>query len=65
MSATFPGGGAWRLERFRVAVAQGFEVLVVVASAAAVELATGLGISRGTVREALRHLEQEGLVSAG
>lgn len=30
-----------------------------------VELATGLGISRGTVREALRHLEQEGLVTAG
>ena len=30
-----------------------------------VELATGLGISRGTVREALRHLEQEGLVEAG
>jgi DNA-binding GntR family transcriptional regulator len=30
-----------------------------------VELANGLGISRGTVREALRHLEQEGLVAAG
>jgi DNA-binding GntR family transcriptional regulator len=30
-----------------------------------VELASGLGISRGTVREALRHLEQEGLVEAG
>jgi DNA-binding GntR family transcriptional regulator len=30
-----------------------------------VELAGGLGISRGTVREALRHLEQEGLVKAG
>ena len=30
-----------------------------------VELATALGISRGTVREALRHLEQEGLVAAG
>ena len=30
-----------------------------------VELATSLGISRGTVREALRHLEQEGLVAAG
>jgi DNA-binding GntR family transcriptional regulator len=30
-----------------------------------VELATGLAISRGTVREALRHLEQEGLVTAG
>jgi DNA-binding GntR family transcriptional regulator len=30
-----------------------------------VELATSLGISRGTVREALRHLEQEGLVTAG
>jgi DNA-binding GntR family transcriptional regulator len=30
-----------------------------------VELATRLGISRGTVREALRHLQQEGLVTAG
>jgi DNA-binding GntR family transcriptional regulator len=30
-----------------------------------VELATGLGISRGTVREALRHLQQEGLITAG
>ena len=30
-----------------------------------VELAKHLGISRGTVREALRHLEQEGLVEAG
>jgi DNA-binding GntR family transcriptional regulator len=30
-----------------------------------VELASGLGISRGTVREALRALEQEGLVEAG
>lgn len=30
-----------------------------------VELATHLGISRGTVREALRHLQQEGLVTAG
>jgi DNA-binding GntR family transcriptional regulator len=30
-----------------------------------VELATGLGISRGTVREALRHLQQEGLIIAG
>lgn len=30
-----------------------------------VDLATHLGISRGTVREALRHLQQEGLVSAG
>jgi DNA-binding GntR family transcriptional regulator len=29
------------------------------------ELATSLGISRGTVREALRHLQQEGLVTAG
>jgi DNA-binding GntR family transcriptional regulator len=30
-----------------------------------VELASHLGISRGTVREALRHLQQEGLVTAG
>src|SRR5919112_4290591 len=30
-----------------------------------VELASRLGISRGTVREALRHLQQEGLVAAG
>jgi len=30
-----------------------------------VELAEHLGISRGTVREALRHLQQEGLVTAG
>src|SRR5215217_7376786 len=30
-----------------------------------VELARHLGISRGTVREALRHLQQEGLVTAG
>jgi DNA-binding GntR family transcriptional regulator len=30
-----------------------------------VQLASHLGISRGTVREALRHLQQEGLVTAG
>jgi DNA-binding GntR family transcriptional regulator len=30
-----------------------------------VELGTHLGVSRGTVREALRHLQQEGLVTAG
>jgi DNA-binding GntR family transcriptional regulator len=30
-----------------------------------VELATHLGISRGTVREAMRHLQQEGLLTAG
>jgi DNA-binding GntR family transcriptional regulator len=30
-----------------------------------VELGKHLGISRGTVREALRHLQQEGLVTAG
>jgi DNA-binding GntR family transcriptional regulator len=30
-----------------------------------VELASHLGISRGTVREALRHLQQEGLVTPG
>jgi DNA-binding GntR family transcriptional regulator len=30
-----------------------------------VELATHLGISRGTVREAMRHLQQEGLLTPG
>lgn len=30
-----------------------------------VELGNHLGVSRGTVREALRHLQQEGLVTAG
>jgi DNA-binding GntR family transcriptional regulator len=29
------------------------------------ELATSLGVSRGTLRQALRHLQQEGLVTAG
>jgi DNA-binding GntR family transcriptional regulator len=30
-----------------------------------VELGAHLGVSRGTIREALRHLQQEGLVTAG
>ncbi|MBE8523546.1 GntR family transcriptional regulator [Amycolatopsis sp. H6(2020)] len=30
-----------------------------------VEIASGMSISRGTVREALRHLQQEGLVAPG
>lgn len=50
------------LGRLRDAISSG--VLAPGTHLAEVELSESLGVSRGTLREALRHLQQEGLVSA-
>lgn len=50
------------LDRLRQAISSG--QLAPGTHLAEVELSEGLGVSRGTLREALRHLQQEGLLSS-